>query len=65
VFAGHAGWSPGQLDAEIAEGAWWAVDGTPDDLFSIEPKGMWREVLRRQPPPLNLVSSYPPDILLN
>ena len=29
VFAGHAGWSPGQLDAELAEGAWWVVARQP------------------------------------
>lgn len=65
VFAGHAGWSPGQLEDEMAEGAWWAVQGSPDDLFSSEPQGLWSRVLRRQPPPLNLVSTYPPDPLLN
>lgn len=65
VFAGHAGWSPGQLDDELAMGAWWAVPGSPDDLFSVEPRDMWRTVLRRQPPPLNLVSTYPADLLLN
>jgi putative transcriptional regulator len=65
VFAGHAGWSPGQLDAELGEGAWWVVGGNSDDLFSDEPQAMWACVLRRQPPPLNLVSTYPPDPLLN
>lgn len=65
VFAGHAGWSPGQLDDEMAEGAWWAVEGSPDDLFCREPESMWITVLRRQPHPLNLVSTYPPDVTLN
>jgi putative transcriptional regulator len=65
VFAGHAGWSPGQLDDELAEGAWWVVHGSPADLFSEDPNRMWARVLRRQPPPLNLVSSYPFDPLLN
>lgn len=65
VFAGHAGWSPGQLEAELAEGAWWVVEGSPADLFSDDPAAMWRRVLRRQPPPLNLVSTYPADPLLN
>jgi putative transcriptional regulator len=65
VFAGHSGWSPGQLEAEIAEGAWWVVHGSPDDLFSAAPRAMWSRVLRRQPPPLNLVSTYPSDPLLN
>lgn len=65
VFAGHAGWAAGQLDDEMAEGAWWAVSGSPDDLFTENPGGMWAAVLRRQPSPLNLVSTYPPDPLLN
>jgi putative transcriptional regulator len=65
VFAGHAGWAPEQLDAEIAEGAWWVVPGSPGDLFSEDPRPMWTRVLRRQPPPLNLVSTYPADPLLN
>jgi putative transcriptional regulator len=65
VFAGHAGWAPGQLDDELAEGAWWVLAGSPDDLFSEEPKTMWREVLRRQPPPLSLISTYPADPALN
>lgn len=65
VFAGHAGWSGGQLDAEVAEGAWWVVPGSPAEVFSDVPATMWTRVLRRQPPPLNIVSTYPPDPLLN
>lgn len=65
VFAGHSGWAPDQLAAEIAEGAWWVVPGGPGDAFSDEPRGMWSRVLRRQPPPLNIVATYPPDPLLN
>jgi putative transcriptional regulator len=65
VFAGHSGWSPNQLLGEIEEGAWWVVPGTPDDLFSSDPRPLWSRVLRRQPPPLNFVSTYPTDPLLN
>ena len=65
VFAGHAGWAPGQLDAELAERAWWVVEGTHADLFSEEPKQLWREVLRRQPPPLSLFSTYPTEADVN
>lgn len=61
VFAGHAGWSPGQLDAELTEGAWWVLPGTPEDLFSDQPRTMWRDVLRRQPAPLSLLSTFPED----
>jgi putative transcriptional regulator len=65
VFAGHAGWSPGQLDAELDEGAWWVLPGSPDDLFSEDPEPLWSRVLRRQPPPLSLLSTFPPDASLN
>lgn len=65
VFAGHAGWAPDQLADEMAAGAWWAVAGSPDDLFSEEPRTMWRQVLRRQPMPLRLLSTYPADASVN
>jgi putative transcriptional regulator len=65
VFAGHAGWSPGQLDGELAEGAWWAFTGSPADLFTESPKTMWAQVLRRQGAPFNLISTYPADASLN
>jgi putative transcriptional regulator len=65
IFAGHSGWAPGQLDDEIAEGGWWVVPGSADDLFSEAPRTLWRTVLRRQRPPLNVLSTYPSDPLLN
>lgn len=65
VFAGHAGWAPGQLDDELAEQAWWVLDGSPDDLFSADPARLWPKVMRRQRFPLNLFGSYPPDPQLN
>lgn len=61
VFAGHAGWSPGQLASEIAQGAWWVVDADRDDLVTRNPDGLWRRVLRRQRGPLALVSTYPDE----
>lgn len=65
VFAGYAGWSVGQLEAEVEEGAWWLCDALPGDAFTPTPELLWRDVLRRQGPPLALVASYPPDPTLN
>jgi putative transcriptional regulator len=65
VFAGHSGWARDQLAGELAEGAWWVFAGSPDDLFSDDPKTMWRRVLARQPMPLRLFSTYPPDATVN
>lgn len=61
VFAGYAGWSVGQLEAEIGEGAWYVVDGEARDPFTADPATLWREVLRRQRGELAYVSTYPQD----
>ena len=53
VFAGYAGWSGGQLEGEIAEGAWFVVDRLPGDTFVDFPDRLWSAVLRRQPWPLS------------
>ncbi len=62
VFAGYAGWSPGQLAGEIAEGAWACVAGTPADVLagSSGPE-LWRSVLRRQRGRLAVLSTAPAD----
>ena len=65
VFAGYAGWSPGQLEAEVEEGAWWIVDALPSDAFTPRPEVLWRQVLRRQGPPLAFAALYPEDPSLN
>ena len=54
-----------QLEDEIAEGAWWVVPGSIEDVFSDDPRPLWQRVLRRQPAPLSLLSTYPEDATLN
>jgi putative transcriptional regulator len=65
VFAGYAGWGPGQLQAEIEEGAWYVLVGEPTDAFLAEPERLWPEVLRRQGGEFAIVATYPDDPLLN
>ncbi|HEV7523386.1 MAG TPA: YqgE/AlgH family protein [Acidimicrobiia bacterium] len=65
VFSGYAGWSPGQLEAEIAQGAWFAVNMERDDPFVADPDRLWRAVLRRQRGRLALFSNYPEDATVN
>jgi putative transcriptional regulator len=65
VFAGYAGWSGGQLEGEIAAGAWFVVDAEPWDAFTVDPVRLWREVLRRQPEPLSYFANFPADPSLN
>ena len=65
IFVGYAGWSPGQIEAELDEESWIVVPAEPDDVFSDEPDELWSSVLRRQGGPLALLSSMPPDPSLN
>lgn len=48
LFSGYAAWGPGQLEAELAEGAWFVVDAEPTDVVTADPDGLWRVVLARQ-----------------
>ncbi|MTV25352.1 YqgE/AlgH family protein [Nitriliruptoraceae bacterium ZYF776] len=65
VFAGYAGWGPGQLESEIAQGAWFTVEAEPDDVFTADPGGLWHAVLRRQPDELRLLATFPDDPTMN
>lgn len=65
IFAGYAGWSAGQLEAELREGAWYLVDAEPGDTFHSEPRDLWRHVLRRQPGELAFVATCPDDPHMN
>jgi putative transcriptional regulator len=59
VVAGYAGWSAGQLEAEIASGAWFVIAAGDDDPFCKDPDELWRSVLRRQGGLFTTVSTNP------
>lgn len=65
VYAGYAGWSPGQLEAEIDEGAWFVLPAEPGDIFAAEPEQLWRTVLQRQEGDIAFLATYPEDPGLN
>jgi putative transcriptional regulator len=65
VFAGYAGWTAGQLESEIAHGAWYVVESLPLDAFDAAPDRLWSAVLRRQPWPLSAVATCPIDPTMN
>ena len=41
IFIGHSGWAPGQLEAEIARGAWTLERAEPDAIFKGRPEHPW------------------------
>jgi putative transcriptional regulator len=65
AFAGYAGWSAGQLEQEIEEGAWINVPPAPSDVFTLEADHLWTEVLERAGGSYRLVARMPPDPTMN
>ena len=65
VFAGYAGWGPGQLESELAESSWIVEPAVPEDVFADDPEALWSEVLRRKGGPYAVLSLMPPDPSLN
>lgn len=56
VFAGHSGWSEGQLDGELLHNAW--LTESPTDALLVEPhdESLWEDVLIRSTPLNQLVA---------
>jgi putative transcriptional regulator len=65
VFAGHAGWGPGQLDAEMADDDWIAHPAEPQDVFSELAEGLWSTVLTRMGGSYALIARMPVDPSVN
>ena len=56
---GYAGWGPGQLEDELADGAWIVVAARPSDVFTSAPDSLWSDVLRREGGALAIVALLP------
>jgi putative transcriptional regulator len=47
MVVGYAGWGAGQLDVELAQGAWLMAPVQPDLIFDIAFDVMWETAIRR------------------
>ena len=65
VFAGYAGWSSGQLEDELGEGAWLVLPARVEDVFSADPERLWSDVLRREGGALAVLALLPADPRVN
>jgi putative transcriptional regulator len=63
VYAGYAGWAPGQLEDEIEQDAWIVATASPDDPFSED--DLWAAALQRRGGPYALLATMPADPSLN
>ena len=65
VFAGYAGWGPGQLEAEMGVDSWIIEPARVDDVFTDAPDSHWRRVLERKGPEYRQLSRMPYDPSMN
>jgi len=47
VFAGYAGWAPGQLEFEIGQGAWATLSADAATVFTRSPARLWSDLIER------------------
>lgn len=65
VFAGYAGWGPGQLEMEMEEDSWIVEDALSEDLFTDEPLGLWSSILQRKGGSYRMLALMPADPSMN
>jgi putative transcriptional regulator len=49
VYAGYTGWSPGQLQDEVARGLWHVFAGDAGVVFDPHPETVWPRLIARLP----------------
>lgn len=65
VFAGYAGWGPGQLEGELEREDWFTDPARVADVFAEDPEELWGAVLERKGGQFALLARMPDDPSLN
>jgi putative transcriptional regulator len=65
LFAGYAGWSPGQLESEMQRKAWLTYPASLELVFDAKPEQMWQQVLRLMGGKYRLLAQMPEDPSVN
>ena len=65
IFAGYAGWSPGQLEDEIKRGAWVTHPASLELVFDSKPEGLWKKILNEKGWEYRLLATAPDDLAWN
>lgn len=65
LFAGYAGWSPGQLEDEMRRKAWLTHPASLELIFETQPDQLWQAVLRTKGWRYKLLAQMPEDLSLN
>ena len=62
IFAGYAGWSPGQLEEEMKRDAWLTHPASLELLFNSNAEDFWQSILRQKGWKYRLLSQTPEDL---
>lgn len=65
MFAGYAGWSPGQLENEMKHKAWLAHPASLELVFDTAPEQLWQGILRLKGGKYRLLAQSPEDLSSN
>jgi putative transcriptional regulator len=65
MFAGYAGWSPGQLEDEMKRKAWLTHPASLELVFETEPAQLWQKILGQKGWKYKLLSQMPEDLSMN
>ena len=65
MFAGYAGWSPGQLEGEMTRKSWLTHPASLELVFDTDPDQLWRGILRRKGWKYKLLAQAPEDLSSN
>jgi putative transcriptional regulator len=65
LFAGYAGWSPGQLEDEMKRKAWVTHPASLELVFDTDPAQLWQKILRQKGWKYRLLAQMPEDLSLN
>ncbi len=65
MFAGYAGWSPGQLEDEMKREAWLTHPASLELVFESDPAKLWKQILGQMGWKYKLLSEMPEDLSQN
>ena len=65
LFAGYAGWSPGQLEDEMKRKAWLTHPASLELVFDTKPEQLWKSVLQKKGWKYRLMAEMPEDLSMN
>ena len=64
-FIGYAGWTSGQLEAELLSGSWIQASVRADHVFNTSPYKLWQSIMKEKGEPYAILSEMPNGSLHN